>query len=182
MAKQHISNLILDADRIDFEILFCNLEGRKDAYNTRGDRSFRLKINDKEFAKQLADEGWNIKIYTPKNEEYDPYYYMTVKTKFRVDSETVYRDPEIHLVNSKNDITCGPQNMQDIDAAFKSHKVQRVDLVINPSPWKNPAIGKGEGISAYVDEMWVEIQDSPFASRYSDRNSNFANDENLPWE
>lgn len=182
MANYPTNDLILDADRVDFEILFCNLEGRKDAYNTRGDRSFRLKINDKEFAKQLADEGWNIKIYTPKNEEYDPYYYMDVKTKFRVDSENVYQDPEIHRVNAKNDILCGPQNMHDIDAAFKSRKVQRVDLVINPYYWQHPGMGKGEGVTAYIREMWIEVQESPFASRYSDRNSNFANDENLPWE
>ena len=176
MGKFTSEDLILDADRVDFEILFPNLEGKKDRYNTKGDRTFRLKLNDPEFAKALTEDGWNIRIYTPKNDKYDPYYYMNVKTKFRADSDTVYCDPEIHLLTSKNDILCGPQNMVDIDAAFIGHKVKRVDLVLNPYPWTNKEIGPGEGITAYIREMWVEIQESPFANRYADRNSNF-NDE-----
>lgn len=177
MSKFTNRDLVLDADRVDFEILFCNLEGRKDQFNTKGERSFRLKFNDDEFAKSLVDDGWNIRIYTPKNEEYDPYYYMTVKTKFRVDSENVYQDPEIHRVNAKNDILCSAQNMHDIDMAFANRKVQRVDLVINPYHWVHPKMGSGEGIAAYVREMWIEVEDSPFASRYADRNSASSYDE-----
>ncbi len=180
MGKFTNEDLILDADRVDFEILFPNLEGKKDRFNTKGERSFRLKLNDQEFAKALIEDGWNIRIYTPKNEEYDPYYYMTVKTKFRSDSDNVYRDPEIHLVNSKNDILCGPQNMVDIDAAFISRKVKRVDLILNPYHWVHEGTGSGEGITAYIREMWIEVQESPFANRYADRNNNF--DDEVPFD
>ena len=181
MAKFPTHDLILNADNVDFEILFSNLEGRKEGYDQDGDRKFRLKFNDPELAQQLAEDGWNIRIYTPKNEEYDPYYYMKVVTKFRVDSEKVRQDPEIHLVNSKNDILCGPQNMADIDMAFRNHKVVRVDLSVNPYHWNNPTIGKGEGVAAYIREMWVEIQDSPFASRYANRSSFNAGSEEVPF-
>lgn len=176
MAKFATRDLVLDADRVDFEILFPNLEGHKDQFNNKGERSFRLKFNDPDFAKELADDGWNIRIYTPKNEEYQPYHFMTVKTKFRDDSENVYQDPEIHMVNSKNDILCGAQNMHDIDMAFRNRKVERVDLVINPYHWVHPGMSNGEGITAYIREMWVEIQESPFASRYSNRNATSACD------
>ncbi len=181
MAKFTNHDLILDADRVDFEVLFPNLEGRKERYNDDGDRTFRLKFNDPEFAQQLSEDGWNIRIYTPKNEDYDPYHYLTVKTKFRVDSEKVRQDPEIHLVNSKNDILCGPQNMHDVDMAFLNHKAERVDLVIAPRYWANAGIGKGEGITAYIREMWVEIQDSPFASRYANRSNFNAGSEEVPF-
>lgn len=181
MTKFTNRDLVLDADLVDFDILFPNLEGKKDQYNTNGERSFRLKFNDDDFAKELINDGWNIRIYTPKNEEYSPYYYMTVKCKFRADSENVYQDPEIHRVNAKNDILCGPQNMADIDAAFKARKVKRVDLVINPYHWVHPGMGNGEGISAYVREMWIEVEDSPFASRYSDRNYGDAYSEEVPF-
>ena len=181
MAKFTNHDLILDADRVDFEVLFSNLEGRKNQHNPKGDRTFRLKFNDPEFAQQLAEDGWNIRIYTPKNEEYEPYHFMTVKTKFREDSDNVYQDPEIHLVNSKNDILCGAQNMHDVDMAFTNRKVERVDLVINPYHWVNPGMGNGEGITAYIREMWVEIQDSPFASRYANRSNFNAGSEEVPF-
>lgn len=181
MAKFTNRDLILNADNVDFEVLFCNLEGRKERYNNDGDRTFRVKFFDPEFAQQLADDGWNIRIYTPKNEEYDPYYYLTVKTKFRIDSEKVRQDPEIHLVNSKNDIICGPQNMADVDMAFRNHKVTRVDLSVAPRYWTNEGIGNGEGITAYIRELWVEIQDSPFASHYANRNSFNAGSEEVPF-
>lgn len=176
MANFPTHDLILDADRVDFEILFSNLEGRRDQYNAKGDRSFRLKFNDSEFAQQLAEEGWNIKIYTPKNDNYEPYYYMTVKTKFRCDSEGVRQDPEIHRVNAKNDILCVAANMGDIDNAYASGKVVRTDLVINPYHWSNPGMGAGEGVTAYLREMWIEVEDSPFAARYANRCSNFEDD------
>ena len=181
MAKFTNRDLILDADRVNFEVLFSNLEGRKDQFNSNGERTFRLKFNDPEFAQQLSEDGWNIRIYTPKNEDYEPYHFMTVKTKFREDSDNVYQDPEIHLVNSKNDILCGAQNMHDIDMAFANRKVERVDLVLNPYHWVHPGMGNGEGITAYIREMWVEIQDSPFASRYADRNNFNTGSEEIPF-
>ena len=176
MANIPTSDLILDADRVDFEILFPNLEGRRDRYNTNGDRSFRLKFNDNEFAQQLAEDGWNIKIYTPKNDDYEPYYYMNVKTKFRCDSDKVRQDPEIHRVNAKNDILCTAEDMATIDNDYMSRKVIRTDLSINPYPWHNPGMGDGEGVTAYLREMWVEVKDSPFAARYANRCSKFEND------
>lgn len=177
MSNYPTNDLILDGQRIDFELLFVNLEGRRDQFNTNGDRTFRLKFNDSEFAQQLAEDGWNVKIYTPKNTEYEPYHYLNVKAKFRVDSENVRRDPEIHRINSKNDILCGAQNMHDIDAAFQSRQVKSVDLVLNPYHWVHAGMGSGEGVTAYLSQMWVVVEDSPFADRYADLNSDFSEDD-----
>lgn len=180
MSNYPTSDLVLDGQRIDFELLFVNLEGRRDQFNTNGDRTFRLKFNDSEFAQELAEEGWNIKIYTPKNTDYEPYHYMNVKAKFRADAETVRRDPEIHLINSKNDIRCTVDTMHDIDAAFQARTVKSVDLVLNPYHWVHPGMGAGEGVTAYLNQMWVVVEDSPFADRYANRNSDFY-DEEIPF-
>ena len=173
MAKFTTSDLILDHELVDFEILFCNLEGRAEGFNNQGARNFRLKFNDDDFAKSLADDGWNIKIYTPKNDDYDPYYYLTVKAKFRVDSATVRQDPEIHMINSKNDILLGAQNMADLDAKFRAREVNACDLVIQPYYWSNSNMGSGDGITAYLKQMWAVVNDNPFAERYSNRNDDF---------
>lgn len=173
MAKFTTSDLILDHELVDFEILFCNLEGRAEMYNDKGDRNFRVKFNNDEFAKALAEDGWNVKIYTPKTDMYDPYYYLDVKSKFRVDSPKVKKDPEIHMINSKNDIVLNETNMGDLDAKFRYREVKACDLIIHPSPWNNPRFGTGEGITAYLKQMWVLINDNPFADRYADRNDDF---------
>lgn len=176
MAKFTTSDLILDHELVDFEILFCNLEGRADGFNNQGARNFRLKFNDDDFAKSLADDGWNIKIYTPKNDDYDPYYYLTVKAKFRVDGATVRQDPEIHMINSKNDILLGAQNMADLDAKFRAREVNACDLVIHPYYWTKSNMGSGEGITAYLKQMWAVVNDNPFAERYADRNDDFTHE------
>lgn len=173
MAKFTTSDLLLDHEVVDFEILFCNLEGRAEMYNDKGDRNFRVKFNDDDFAKALAEDGWNIKIYTPKNDDYDPYYYLDVKSKFRVDSPKVMKDPEIHMINSKNDIILNETNMGDLDAKFRAREVKACDLILHPSPWSNPRFGSGEGIAAYLKQMWAVVNDNPFAERYADRNGDF---------
>lgn len=173
MSKFTNSDLILDHELVDFEILFCNLEGRAEGFNNQGARNFRLKFNDDDFAKALAEDGWNIKIYTPKNEEYDPYYYLTVKSKFKVDSPKVVQDPEIHMINSKNDILLKENHMADLDAKFRAREVISCDLIIHPSPWNNARFGAGEGITAYLKQMWAVVNDNPFADRYANRNDEF---------
>lgn len=181
MAKFTTSDLILDHELVDFEILFCNLEGRAEGFNDKGNRNFRLKFNNDEFAKSLSEDGWNIKIYTPKNDDYDPYYYLTVKSKFRVDSPNVRQDPEIHMINSKNDILLKDKHMADLDAKFRAHEVVSCDLIIHPSPWNNSRFGAGEGITAYLKQMWAVVNDSPFADRYANRNDNFNDDSDIPF-
>lgn len=176
MAKFTTSDLILDHELVDFGILFCNLEGRAEDFNNQGARNFRLKFNDADFAKSLADDGWNIKIYTPKNDDYDPYYYLTVKAKFRVDGAAVRQDPEIHMINSKNDILLGAQNMADLDAKFRAREVNACDLVIRPYYWSNSNMGSGDGITAYLKQMWAVVNDNPFAERYADRNDDFTHE------
>lgn len=182
MAKFTNSDLILDHELVDFEILFCNLEGRADLYNDKGDRNFRVKFNDDDFAKTIAEDGWNVKIYTPKTDKYDPYYYLDVTSKFRVDSPRVLRDPEIHMINSKNDIVLNESNMGDLDAKFRAKEVVACDLILHPSPWRNPKFGAGEGITAYLKQMWAVVNDSPFADRYANRNNNFDNDLEVPFD
>lgn len=181
MAKFTTSDLILDHELVDFEILFCNLEGRAEGFNDKGNRNFRLKFNDDDFAKSLSEDGWNIKIYTPKNDDYDPYYYLTVKSKFRVDSPNVRQDPEIHMINSKNDILLKEKHMADLDAKFRAHEVVSCDLIIHPSPWNNARFGAGEGITAYLKQMWAVVNDSPFADRYANRNDDFNDDSDIPF-
>lgn len=182
MSKFTNSDLILDNELVDFEILFCNLEGRAEGYNDKGDRNFRVKFNNDEFAKALAEDGWNIKIYTPKNDKYDPYYYLDVKVKFRVDSPRVMHDPEIHMLTPKNDILLKENNVGDLDAKFRAHEVISCNLVLNPYPWVNPNFANGEGITAYLKEMWADVKVSPFAERYANRNSTFDDDFEVPFD
>lgn len=172
--------LVLDHELVDFELFFVNLEGRKGGFNTDGKRSFRLKFNDEEFAKALVEDGWNVKIFTPKNTNYEPYYGMDVKTKFKSDSESVRYNPEIHYINRKNDILCDASNIHIVDNAFDARKVIAVDLVVNPYHWGPNE--RGEGITAYIDAMYVYVEDSPFGDRSA---SVFGlpedNDEELPF-
>ena len=77
------------------------------------------------------------------------------------------------MINSKNDILLGAQNMADLDAKFRAREVNACDLVIHPYYWSNSNMGSGDGITAYLKQMWAVVNDNPFADRYANRNDDF---------
>ena len=53
----------------DARIIHRNFSGIGSKFNREGDRNFSIIIEDEEQANALIDEGWNVKIKAPKDEE-----------------------------------------------------------------------------------------------------------------
>lgn len=121
-------------------------------------RQANIVIPDEGMAKDLADEGFNIKVTKPREGEeegFTPRYYVSVKINF--DS---FNPPRIYLVSGDADPLLLDEESVDI---LDRCEVLNVNATL--SPYENPKTGRK---SLYVRTMYVEqdIEDDPFAQRY----------------
>jgi hypothetical protein len=150
------SNIVMENARL----IFRNFEGREEKYNRKGDRNFGLIIEDPEVAQQLAEDGWNIKELTPKNnDDYDDtpevIYWLPVTVRF----DNV--PPKVMLVTRRKKTRLNEDNINTVDYA----NIAKVDLTVTPYDWE---VNGKSGTKAYLQTMYVTINEDEFADKYAD--------------
>lgn len=141
-------------------LIFRNFEGREEKYNRKGDRNFGLIIEDSEVAQQLAEDGWNIKELTPKNnDDYNDtpevIYWLPVTVRF----DNV--PPKVMLVTRRKKTRLNEDNINTVDYA----NIAKVDLTVTPYDWE---VNGKYGTKAYLQTMYVTINEDEFADKYAD--------------
>lgn len=137
----------------DARIIHRNFAGEGSKFNREGDRNFSLVIEDEDIAKQLADEGWNVKIKPPRDEDDTPFMYLPVKVKFND------RGPNIYLKSGN-----APATLLDEESVscLDNIDILGVDLDIRPFDWEvNGKVGR----TAYLQSMCVTQEVDRFAER-----------------
>ena len=135
------------------KLLFRNFSGKEGQYNPAGNRNFAVAL-DPEIAKELEDEGWNVRWLRPRNEEDQEQPILSVKVAFG------RRPPKIIIVNSMGAKTqLFEEQVQLLDWA----DIEYADITINPYNWE--AAGK-RGVKAYLKTMYVKIQEDPWEQKY----------------
>lgn len=150
MSKQ-VNNIEVENARI----IFRNFSGRVDKFNTQGRKQFSL-ILDQGLAEELRDEGWNVKPLKSRDEDEEPKFILNVKVNYgsRV-------SPVIYLVSEGKKTLLNDKTVSILDNV----DIENVDLVI--VPYNYDANGK-TGISAYVKNMYVTMQEDVFAKKYKE--------------
>ena len=140
----------------DARITFKNFEGRGDKFNREGDRNFALIIPTREMADELLKRGWNVKIKPPRDDQDDPFMYLSVKVKFND------YGPNVYLVTGKNRTSLREETvgiLDDID-------ISRIDLDIRPYDW---SLRDGKhGRAAYLQNMQVVQNIDRFAAKFAE--------------
>lgn len=169
MSKQRLENLIVG----DAKIMWRNFSGAQTEFNPAGIRNFHVRFQ-KEDAEALAQNGWNIKAYIPKNAESDDDVVYHLKVAVRYNDRNPRLNPRIWFVNGHGKkVQATEQTVGMLDA----ERLEKVDLVIRPSVWE---VNGKSGIKAYLDVGYFVIEEDPFSAQYEDGYSQY-DDEDVPF-
>lgn len=156
MAKSNVPPINIE----NAKILWPNFSGREKDYNNEGERNFSVAIEDPELINKLAEDGWNVKIWVPKNveegEEVNPIHYIPVKVSYKYESLA----PKVVMVTKKNQVLLDEDSVGQLDFT----RIINADLTIVPSEWE---VNGKTGIKAYLKTLYATIEEDEWAEKYS---------------
>ncbi len=142
----------IENTRFIFETNFSG-DPRRDKFGS--DKRYANIIIPEELARELADEGFNVRNTEPKDSEYEKTYFVRASVNY--DSKF---PPRIFLVSGDN-----PPEQLDSESVgiIDTMYIKNVNVIL--SKYYNVKMDKW---SLYVRTMYVEqeLDDDPFAARY----------------
>ena len=137
----------------DARIIFRNFSGAQSKFNREGDRNFALIIDDQESADFLTENGWNIKIKAPRDEDDTPLMFLPVKVKFNE------RGPIVYLESGSSQNRLDEESVDILDTI----DIMSVDLDIRAFDWE---VNGKTGRTAYLQSIRVVQDVDRFAREY----------------
>lgn len=158
--EQRLDPVLMEGVRL----IFRNFSGKESEYNQAGARNFGVILPDEETAERMAADGWNVKRLKPSEEEKEQGIeqgpaWLAVKVAYDKG-----RPPKIVQITSRGKTTLDADTIDGLDWA----EITNVDLMVRPFFWEI----RGEvGISAYVQTMFVTIEEDPLEAKYAELDS-----------
>lgn len=137
------------------KIIFRNFSGEETKFNRRGNRNFCVIIEDPDQAQKLAEDGWNVKILRPRDEDDEPTHYIQVSVSF----DNI--PPRVLMITCRNKVELTDESIGTLDFA----EFNNVDLILRGYNWE---VNGKTGVKAYLKAMYVTINEDPLAEKYAD--------------
>lgn len=133
-------------------IAFRNFAGKESKFNRAGARNFCI-IFDRETGEGLAEDGWNVRMLQAREEGDDPSYALSVSVAFG------NIPPHIYMISGRTKVELDEGSINCLDYA----EIINVDAVVRPYNWE---VNGKTGVKAYVQTLYVEVQEDKFSSKY----------------
>lgn len=143
------------------KVIFKNFSGRPDKYNPRGgedNRNFSVIIPDNDLAQEMLNDGWNIRMLRPRDDEEQAVPYLKVKVNY----EGKY-PPNIYMISGHRKTRLDQESVGELDYS----RFVKCDLKISPNTYIDSKTGE-ERLSAYVRDMYVTVEIDELAEEYAD--------------
>lgn len=138
----------------DARIIYRNFAGLPSKFNREGDRNFAVIIPSQDICDKLTEDGWNVKIKPPREEDEEPFMYLPVKVKFN------NRGPAIYVVSGKKVNRLTEDNVDALDEI----DILSVDMDLRPYDWE---VNGKTGRSAYLSALQVTQNIDRFGAKYT---------------
>lgn len=135
-------------------LMFRNFSGKAGEYNPAGRRNFCVLVDD-DFAKELAKDGWNVRMLTPKDDADAPQPYLPVAVTFNK------YPPKIIVIRNGIKTAIKEEDVHILDWA----EFETVDLILSPYNW---TVQGKSGVKAYLKTMYAVVIPDEFAEKYQD--------------
>lgn len=140
----------------DAKLLFRNLAGREQTFNSEGDRNFSILLTPEQAGK-MVKAGWRVKQLKPREGETEGDYHLKVKVNYRTG-----KPPRVVMITSNNRTDLGADEVGMVDAA----DIKTADVIINGF-WSDMA---GGGYTGYLKTLFVTINEDELELKYADEN------------
>jgi len=136
-------------------LIFRNFRGKGGPYNQEGARNFGVVLPP-DVAEAMQRDGWNVKTLDPRDEDEEPTPWLQVKVRYGTGWPL-----KITLITERGQTVLDESAVDMLDWA----DITNVDLIVRPSPYE---VGGRTGIAAYVQSMYVTIEEDALERKYAE--------------
>lgn len=144
------------------DLWWRNMQGAATKVAPAGKRTFAIAI-DEQLAQELLDEGWTCIAMVPRDKN-DPDSEILPRFKVTINFNSP-QPPNVYVASSDGTRRTKVDEVWLDEQNIDSRGIEWIDIAVNPYNWD---VNGRQGVSAYLSDMVIKLQEDAFASKYAE--------------